>query len=195
MQGALVLARLTGLNLLWLLCCIPIVTAGPSTASMYYAANQMRLGDNHFFRNFKAGWKKHWKQALPVGILFVILIAVFYYGYTAISENNISNSKVILFIAMLCAITLIMTMLWEFPIMINFSGSFLDLIFNAFIFAFMYAPYTVVQAVLILLWGYAVTHTYIIAVIVSLFAGALIAYLSLLMDETAFSKYRQPSQK
>jgi uncharacterized membrane protein YesL len=195
MQGALVLARLTGLNLLWLLCCIPIVTAGPSTAAMYYAANQMRLGDNHFFRNFKAGWKKHWKQALPVGILFVILIVVFYFGYAAISQNDIPYSKVILFIALLCAITLVMTMLWEFPIMINFSGSFLDLIFNAFIFAFMYAPYTLVQLVLIGVWGYAVTHTYIIAVIVSLFAGALIAYVSLLMDETALSKYRQPSQK
>jgi uncharacterized membrane protein YesL len=195
MQGTLVLARLTGLNLLWLLCCIPIVTMGPSTAAMYYAANQMRLGDNHFFRNFKAGWKKHWKQALPVGILFVILIVVFYFGYAAISQNDIPCSKVILFIALLCAITLVMTMLWEFPIMINFSGSFLDLIFNAFIFAFMYAPYTLVQLVLIGVWGYAVTHTYIIAVIVSLFAGALIAYVSLLMDETALSKYRQPSQK
>jgi uncharacterized membrane protein YesL len=195
MQGTLVLARLTGLNLLWLLCCLPIVTAGPSTAAMYYAANQMRLGDNHFFRNFKAGWKKHWKQALPVGILFVILIVVFYFGYAAISQNDIPCSKVILFIALLCAITLVMTMLWEFPIMINFSGSFLDLIFNAFIFAFMYAPYTLVQLVLIGVWGYAVTHTYIIAVIVSLFAGALIAYVSLLMDETALSKYRQPSQK
>ena len=195
MQGTLVLARLTGLNLLWLLCCIPIVTMGPSTAAMYYAANQMRLGDNHFFRNYKAGWKKHWKQALPVGILFVILIVVFYFGYAAISQNDIPCSKVILFIALLCAITLVMTMLWEFPIMINFSGSFLDLIFNAFIFAFMYAPYTLVQLVLIGVWGYAVTHTYIIAVIVSLFAGALIAYVSLLMDETALSKYRQPSRK
>lgn len=195
MQGALVLARLTGLNLLWLVCCIPIVTAGPSTAAMYYAANQMRLGDNHFFRNFKTGWKKHWKQALPVGILFVILIILFYYGYIAISENDIPYSKVILFIAMLCAVTLVMTMLWEFPIMINFNGTFLDLIFNAFIFAFMYAPYTIVQALLIGLWGYAVTHTYIIAVIVSLFAGALIAYISLLMDENALSKYRQTSEK
>ena len=55
MRFSLLLSRLTLLNLIWLLCCIPLVTAGASTAAQYYSIKQLMNGDTAVFHIFRTG--------------------------------------------------------------------------------------------------------------------------------------------
>ena len=68
-------ASLVALNLLWLLCCIPVVTIGASTTAMYCVTRDMAKGDwpsvvPDFIRAFAGNFKQ------SVLIFFILLIPV-----------------------------------------------------------------------------------------------------------------------
>ncbi len=65
------------LNLLWFICCIPIVTIGASTTALYYTALKIVRDDNRsltriFFRSFRENFRQStvlWLILLAVGLL------------------------------------------------------------------------------------------------------------------------------
>lgn len=76
------LVELVAINLLWLLCALPIVTAGPATKAMltclYAWRNGEPCGGKAFFRAFREGFGR--SLGLWLGILFLgIMLAADYY--------------------------------------------------------------------------------------------------------------------
>ena len=56
-------ADLIALNLIWLICCVPVITIGPSTTAMYCVARDITKGDwppvlKSFFREFRSNFKQ-----------------------------------------------------------------------------------------------------------------------------------------
>lgn len=77
--------KLIALNLLFLICCIPIITIGPAAAAMTEVVKDI-VNERIVFvtSDFFAAMKKHWKQAFPIGLIRVIvvlanLLAIWYY--------------------------------------------------------------------------------------------------------------------
>ena len=67
------LTDLIALNLIWLICCVPIVTIGPSTTAMYCVARDIDKGEyppvlRTFFREFRSNFK----QSLLVFLVLLI---------------------------------------------------------------------------------------------------------------------------
>jgi len=184
------LSRLTLLNMIWFLGCLPVVTAGASTVGLYYAADQLRLGDIAVWKNYRAGWKRHWKQATVVWLLFGLILFAFSYEYFILTDQKIWGNTVLVVLAVISLSTAVLTALWVYPVMINFRGTIPELIGNAFIFAFMYAPLTLVGVAMYGLLFWLILHHPVIAGVVIVFAEALIVYATLLLDERAFRKYR-----
>ena len=53
------------LNLLWLLCCLPIVTIGPATAAFYYAMiNLVRGEETYLSKDFFHSFRQNLKQGI-----------------------------------------------------------------------------------------------------------------------------------
>ena len=74
------------LNLIWLVFCIPVVTIGPATTSLYAVARKMARGDwpkvwTTFIKEFKQCFRKSFIMSLclllPAGLLCVYLFVVF----------------------------------------------------------------------------------------------------------------------
>ena len=93
-------------------------------------------------------------------------------------------------LAVISLVTTVLTALWVYPVMINFRGSLPEIIGNAFIFAFMYAPLTIAGAAMYGLLFWALVNHPVLAGVVVVFAQALIVYITLVLDERAFMKYR-----
>ena len=184
------LSRLTLLNVVWFLGCLPIVTGGASTVGLYYAADRLRLGDPAVWKNFRIGWKRHWKQATPVWILFLLILFAFSYDYFILTDERIWGNTILTVLAVISLATAVLTALWIYPVMINFRGSLPELIGNAFIFAFMYAPLTLLGVGMYGLLVWLILNHPVIGGVVIVFAQALIVYAMLLLDERAFQKYR-----
>ena len=191
MRFITLLSRLTLLNIVWFAGCLPVVTAGASTAGLYYAADQLRLGDPAVWKNYKAGWKKHWKQATPVWLVFALILLGFSYDYFILTDEMIWGNPVPVVLAVISLVTAVLTALWVFPVMINFRGTLPELVGNAFIFAFMYAPLTLAGAAMYGLLFWLMLYHPVITGVVIVFAEALIVYVTLLLDEYAFRKYRE----
>ncbi len=63
------------LGLLWVICCIPIVTVGASTTAAYYTMFKVvRNEENYIFRTFFRAFKENFKQAT---VLWLILLGVY----------------------------------------------------------------------------------------------------------------------
>lgn len=75
------------LNLLWLVCCLPIITAGASTTALFYVTlkvvkNEEGSLTKSFFRSFKENFKQGtiiWLILLSVGIVLGIDGYIFYH--------------------------------------------------------------------------------------------------------------------
>ena len=74
------------LNLLWVMCCLPVITAGASTLALYTMINEMQEGtDGYLYRGFFKAFRKNLKKGFMTELLLllsagVILMNVFFWG-------------------------------------------------------------------------------------------------------------------
>ena len=83
------MAELVIVNLLWFLLTIPVVTAPPAAAGLYYATNQVAYEKTINWRTFFEGFRTHfwmsWRWALMVvlGTVLILSNIWFYRGFEA----------------------------------------------------------------------------------------------------------------
>lgn len=114
------------LNILWFLCCLPIVTAGASTTALFYVTLKMvNNEEGHltaaFFRSFKENFKlatKVWLILLAGGIFLAVDGYVLYHMYL---ENAFWTVLSAIFLVVLAAYALIL--MYIFPLMARFDNT------------------------------------------------------------------------
>ena len=122
------------LNLLWLLCCLPIVTIGPATAAFYYAMiNLVRGEETYLSKDFFHSFRQNIKQGIFLGIpltaigAFLLLdISMCYHAGTGI------YTFFMVFFAVLFLIWLFIA-LYAFALLAKFEKKNKDLIIWAFV--------------------------------------------------------------
>lgn len=67
------------LNVLWLLCCLPIITIGPATTAFFYAMIQLVRGadsapSKDFFHSFRQNFRQGITLGLPLTVIGVFLV-------------------------------------------------------------------------------------------------------------------------
>lgn len=70
-------ADLIALNLLFLICCIPVITIGPSVTAMYCVTRKIAKGEwPAIFKTFFRAWKENFKQSLLTFLALLIPVAL-----------------------------------------------------------------------------------------------------------------------
>lgn len=125
------------LNILTVLCCIPVVTAGASLAAMHtvvlkLARNEEGYTAKDFFKAFKANIKIGIKATLMLIVITAVILGDFY----AISLLDVWFADVAK--VLLIGFTAIgaITFTFLFPIMAKFEANLKDTVRNSFKFAF-----------------------------------------------------------
>ncbi len=141
------------LNLLWLLCCLPVVTLGASTAALFHVTGKMAAGEatvvwRDFLGFFRREWKAVTKLWLPL-LAFGLLVAADLYigGHTASALGGLLTAGAVIFgLLWLCATT------WSFALLGRFQyrrGR--EVLWDALALAAANLPTTLVAVVLALL--------------------------------------------
>lgn len=74
MRLMMLITNLICLNVLWLLCCLPIITAGAATTAMYYVLFQyITKQDDSVLKPFFKAFKENFKTVTPVWILHLLI--------------------------------------------------------------------------------------------------------------------------
>jgi len=164
------------LNLLWFICCLPIVTIGAATTAAYYVVLHWNEEDNPNIRlNFLLSFKTNWKQAT---VCWLICAAASFAGMEllrlAAAQTGMLSNMLYACGAFALILTVVFTIL-VFPILACFDLSIKDVFFNAIYVMFRYLWYTM-----------AVVATVVIGVLVTLYMappvfailGGLLIYLN-----------------
>lgn len=129
------------LNLLWMLCSIPIVTIGASTTALYYASLKIVRGEESYAgRMFFRSFKENFRQAT---VLWLILLGVGLFlgadGYILYHLRQSSTGTlaviwtVILAVVLAAAVLYVIVLEYVFPLLASVSNTNRAMLKNAFL--------------------------------------------------------------
>lgn len=189
-------ADIMWLNILFVLCCIPVITIGASVTAMYYVTLKMvRNEESYITKSFFRSFKLNFRQATVIWLILAAAGGLLAFDYAIMTGRmgvNIGNSTLacvmqVLLIAV--SIFYIFTATFVFPVLSKFYNSVKNTIKNAFIMSIRHFPVTLaciaVGIVVVLLIIYVP-----IMIMLSIFLlFSLAAYANSFLFVRVFDKY------
>ena len=70
-------------NILWLICSLPIITIGASTAALHSVVRKMAACEYYtVWRGFWHGFRENWKQGTAVALILALVLCVSWFDFT-----------------------------------------------------------------------------------------------------------------
>lgn len=148
-----------GVSLLWLILCIPIVTAGASTTALYYTVNKtIKNNRGYAIRGFFSAFVSNFKQSTIVWLFFLIWLAILgvdcYYMYSfAVMGEAMGKFRVAVYVL---TVLVVAWSLYVFPYIARFDSTTKEVFKNTFMMAVANAPMTIVMTGLFVVYGYII---------------------------------------
>lgn len=118
------------LNFLWLLCCLPVVTAGASTVAACTVALRMAEDtEGYIGRSFFKAFRENLKGGIPLGLLALVAA---YAVYLDFQFWNATESVLFLVMGMVAMVVFIMGLLYAFPLMARYENTFFKTLKNSY---------------------------------------------------------------
>ena len=137
------------LNVLCFICCIPIITIGPSVTAMHYVTLKIvRDEEIYVLRDYFKAFKENFKQSIIAWMVFLVITAVFFVDYLILKDMGLENTKVFLMIIGAIYLLVCFTMMYVFPLMARFEKSLKQTVKNAFFMSILHIFKTVIMAVI-----------------------------------------------
>lgn len=177
------------LNLLTVLCCLPIVTAGASIAAMNnvvlkMARNEEGYVGKTFFKAFRENLKIGIKATIVI-ILVVALGAADVYAMSLFDAWFVDAARVLLYVF---AALFAMTLTFLFPIMAKFEANLKDTVKNAFRFSTSHFLMTLGMLVINVIPWVLIAFVNVLAPIMLFFGLTLPAYFDAKIYSETFKK-------
>lgn len=131
-------------SVLWILCSVPLITAGAAATAAYYAmAKSVRYKTGYTVKEFFHSFRCNMKQSIPITIVFwlgmIILLLDIWYVWNNDSKLNSAIFMVLIFILFL----IVGIALYIWPLLSRFEKGTLDLVKTAAFVMFKYLPVTI----------------------------------------------------
>lgn len=124
------LTNLILLNVLWLLCCIPVITAGASTAAMYSVSFAYHKGEtDSVLKPFFRAFRKCFRQSTVFWVIFLLLAALLFFDVMYLL--SLEHSLLWLPVALVAALAVIAAS-YVFPQIALFDNTLPSMIRSSF---------------------------------------------------------------
>ena len=144
-------ADLMILNLLCIVCCIPVVTAGPAITAMYYITLKMaRNEESYVVKGFFHSFKQNLKQGIVIQILMLLLgvILAFDLYFCRVMSNQGSVYRFFSYVFVAALFVYAMIFLWIYPVLAKFYNTTKNLFRNSVLMSIRHLPYTILMMVI-----------------------------------------------
>ena len=138
------------LNLLWVLCSLPIITMGPATVALYSSISALSRGEERMTSTFFKGFRRNFKQSLILWFITLLVGFLLYWGLYIVSFWDTTRSFSLMLLAVPCFIYL-MILSYAFPLLAEFETSLSKLITNSILLSIGHFPRSIVMVVINLL--------------------------------------------
>ncbi len=138
------------LNVLWLICCIPVITIGPATiAANYVALKFVRNEGTSIIQMFFNSFRRNFRQGLGMGVVSLLAGTILGLDLWLILTGKIEFAPaarvVILSLLWLLAFLYMVVMLYVWAVMARFDNTVKKTVFHAFVLAIANIRTTVIM--------------------------------------------------
>lgn len=142
------MADLMWLNILAMICCIPIVTAGASLTALHYMTLKIvRNEEGYITRGFFKAFKDNFLQSTIIWLLFLVVAAVLGIDYRIMATAGIRINGIVRMLILVFGILTVFTFMFVFPVQAKFSNTIRRTIWNSFVFSVVHFPKTILMIV------------------------------------------------
>lgn len=152
MQALNKMADLMWLNVLTILCCIPVVTVGASLTAMHYMLLKIvRNEETYITRGFFKSFKDNFRQATVIWLIqlvvTILLAGDFYIMYKSETQFHVVFQALL----MVVVVITVFTSTFVYPVLAKFDNSIFRTIKNAFYMSILQLPKTIAMIILSIL--------------------------------------------
>lgn len=139
-------ADLIILNLLCIVCCIPIVTAGASITAMFYVTLKMvRNEESYIVRSFFKSFKQNLKQSVIINLIMLLAAVLLFFDLQIVRQLNSTMGQVLIVVFMAFGLIYLMIFMYIYPVLSKFYNTIKNTFVNAFLMAIRHLPYTILM--------------------------------------------------
>lgn len=140
------LADMIILNLLYVICCLPVFTIGAATSALYYQTMKMSKNEESYaVRGFFEAFRENFRKATPAWLIYLvvgILLTMDLYIAPMLGSELIGN-----IFRCICFFALLIWMIgvsYTFPLFSKFENTVKNTITNSLLMGIRHLPYTLV---------------------------------------------------
>lgn len=137
------------LNVICIVCCLPIVTIGASLTAMHYVTLKMVKGeDGYLLKSFFKSFKENFKQSTIIWMIFLVITVVFFLDFRILENAGMENAQIFKMVLYSFYLLMCFTMMYVFPVLSRFENTIKITIKNAFFMSIIHVFKTIIMAVI-----------------------------------------------
>ncbi len=143
------------LNVLCILCCLPVITIGSSITSFYYAmVKSVRKERSYPSREFFLSFKRTLLSGSFITIIVILIGTLFYFNREYVAKGETMSSLILLIIYDVLMLLLLGFLTYVFPVLSRFQLKISTIVKMSLLMEFRHLPYTIILVSGTLLCGY-----------------------------------------
>ena len=134
-KGMEKVADLMVINLLFILCSIPIITIGASATAMHYTLRRWREGEGSLVKDFFRSFRLNFRQATVLWLAFLVLAALLALNFWMVSSWNGPMYQAVMVMLLVFGAVLVAWAGVVFPFLARFDNGTFQIAKNALLIA------------------------------------------------------------
>lgn len=132
------------LNVIWLLCCLPVITIVPSTTAFYYATiKSIRRGHGYAYREFFTSFKNNLARGIPLSLVLAALGLLLTFNFKVAWRAQTKESMAFAILYLVLLFFYAGFMIYICPVLSRFSIRMRPLVRMAAVMVFRHLPVTI----------------------------------------------------
>lgn len=187
-------ANLIILNLLWIICCIPIITIVPSTSALYYVTLKMARGEEPYIvKPFFHSFRENLKQGICLTLFYMAVGLLFFFDIRFFLSMGNALGQILAASFIVLCIVLVVMFCYTCPLQAQFYNPIRATLKNSFLLCVAHPLRTLVILVLnlipIALFLFGTYYFLMTASFWFLLGFSLIARINAVMFVKIFAKF------
>lgn len=183
-------ADLMILNLVTLVCCLPVVTIGASLTAMHYVLLKMvRNEESYIVRSFFKSFKDNFKQATIIWFIVLLVLVILGADLRIINDSSLGFPQPLKILLYALIMVSYMAVCYVFPVLSRFDNTVRKTVKNALLMAILSFPKTVLMMVVYLLPAGIIYFSVAAVPLVFLFGISAPAYVAAMLYSGTFKKF------
>lgn len=188
-------ADLIILNIVYCLCCIPVITIGPATTALYYVTLKMvKNEESYIIKSFFKSFKLNFKQGAAIGLLLLASGGIILGDIYIMLSWNTKFKFILIIIFIFLLIIWLFINIYIYPLLATFDNTIKQTFKNSLLMSIRHLPSTA------LMFIFTIVSFLIVGFIVQLMpfwfliGFALLAYLNSIFLSKILKLYMPPEE-